>query len=37
VPQTGRELLVEQTLAYELDENGLISRIEVFWGDPRGR
>jgi hypothetical protein len=30
-----RELLVEQTLAYGIDEDGLISGIEVFWRDPR--
>jgi SnoaL-like domain len=30
-----QDLLIEQTLAYEIDENGLISRIEVFWRDPR--
>ncbi|HTL84394.1 MAG TPA: nuclear transport factor 2 family protein [Acidimicrobiia bacterium] len=35
VPQGGRELRIEQTLAYEIDENGLISLIEVFWRDPR--
>jgi hypothetical protein len=35
VPHEGRDLLIEQTLAYELDEDGLISRIEVFWRDPR--
>ena len=33
----GRELRVEQTLAYELDADGLITRIEVFWRDPRSR
>jgi hypothetical protein len=32
-----RELRLEQTLAYELDANGLISRIEVFWRDPGSR
>ena len=37
VPRNGRELRIEQTLAYELEENGLISRIEVFWRDPRPR
>jgi hypothetical protein len=37
VPHGGRELRVDQALAYELDANGLISRIEVFWRDPRGR
>ena len=31
----GRELRIEETLAYRLDENGLIARIEVFWRDPR--
>ena len=36
VPHGGRELRIEQTLAYELDANGFISRIEVFWRDPRG-
>jgi hypothetical protein len=35
VPRTGRELQIEQTLAYTLDEDGLVSRIEVFWRDPR--
>jgi hypothetical protein len=35
VPHSGRELRIEQTLAYQLAENGLISRIEVFWRDPR--
>jgi hypothetical protein len=35
VPYSGRELRIEQTLAYHLAENGLISRIEVFWRDPR--
>ena len=35
VPHRGRELRIEQTLAYQLAENGLISRIEVFWRDPR--
>jgi hypothetical protein len=35
VPQGDRDLAIEQTLAYDLDENGLISRIEVFWRQPR--
>ena len=30
-----RELRIEETLAYEIDEDGLISGIEVFWRDPR--
>ena len=37
VPRSGRELRIEQTLAYELEANGLIARIEVYWRDPRGR
>ena len=37
VPHRGRELRIDQTLAYELDAHGFISRIEVFWRDPRGR
>ncbi len=36
VPHEGRQLRIEQTLAYELDPSGLISRIEVFCRDPRG-
>jgi hypothetical protein len=35
MPRGDHELLIEQTLAYDLDEHGLISRIEVFWRDPR--
>lgn len=35
VPQGDRELRIEQTLAYKIDENGLLSGIEVFWRDPR--
>jgi hypothetical protein len=36
VPHGGdQDLLIEQTLAYEIDKNGLISRIEVFWRHPR--
>jgi hypothetical protein len=35
VPGDGREFEIEQTLAYKLDENGLITRIEVFRRDPR--
>jgi len=35
VPQNDRELEVEQTLAYKLDDMGLITRVEVFWRDPR--
>ena len=35
VPREDQEMMIEQTLAYEIDENGLISRIEVFWRDPR--
>lgn len=31
VPRSGRKLRIEQTLAYEIDENGLVSSIEVFW------
>jgi hypothetical protein len=37
VPRDGRKLRIEQTLAYDLDEDGLIARIEVFWRDPRSR
>ena len=33
VPQP--ELRIEQVLAFQLDENGLICRIEVFWRNPR--
>jgi hypothetical protein len=35
VPHSDRDMKIEQTLAYELDEHGLICRIEVFWRDPR--
>jgi hypothetical protein len=35
VPQSEREPRIEQTLAYKLDESGLIIRIEVFWRDAR--
>jgi hypothetical protein len=35
VPHGDQGMMIEQTLAYEIDENGLISRIEVFWRDPR--
>jgi hypothetical protein len=35
VPREDQEMMIEQTLAYEIDDNGLISRIEVFWRDPR--
>jgi hypothetical protein len=35
VPHSERELHIEQTLAYQIDGNGLISSIEVFWRDPR--
>jgi hypothetical protein len=35
VPHNGRDLRIEQVLAYELDQDGLISRIEVFWREPR--
>ena len=31
-----RELRIEETFAYKIDEDGLISVIEVFWRDPRG-
>jgi hypothetical protein len=36
VPRSDRDLWIEEALVYELDESGLISRIEVFWRDPRG-
>ena len=35
VPQGDRELRIEEVLAYQIDESGLISGIEVFWRDPR--
>ncbi len=35
VPRDDREMQIEQTLAFTLDEGGLITRIEVFWRDPR--
>jgi hypothetical protein len=35
VPHNGRDLRIEQIFAYELDEDGLFSRIEVFWREPR--
>jgi hypothetical protein len=35
VPQRDGAFVIEQALAYELDETGLIARIEVFWRDPR--
>jgi hypothetical protein len=35
VPRRGGETRIEQTLAYRFDDDGLISRIEVFWRDPR--
>jgi hypothetical protein len=35
VPQDNGDQRIEQTLAYDLDETGLISRIEVFWRQPR--
>ncbi|MGH8977906.1 MAG: nuclear transport factor 2 family protein [Acidimicrobiia bacterium] len=31
VPHNDRELEIEQTIAYKLDDHGLITRIEVFW------
>ena len=35
VRRGSRELRIEQVLAYQIDESGLISGIEVFWRDPR--
>jgi len=35
VPRGSRELRIEQVLAFQIDESGLISKIEVFWRDPR--
>jgi hypothetical protein len=35
VSQDDRDLQIDQTLVYDLDEDGLISRIEVFWRHPR--
>src|SRR6476620_3810155 len=35
VPRDDQEMQIEQTLAYKLDEDGFITRIEVFWRSPR--
>jgi hypothetical protein len=35
VPHDDGNLRIEQALSYTLDENRLISRIEVFWRNPR--
>ena len=36
VTHDGSDLQIEETLAFTIDEQLLISRIEVFWRDPRG-
>jgi hypothetical protein len=35
VPGPGRELQIEETLAFTIDPDGLVACIEVFWRDPR--
>ena len=35
VPHVDREMQIEQTLAFKLDEDGFITRIEVFWRQNR--